>query len=346
MAQTNYTPISLYYSSTASAVPLAANLVNGELAINTNDGKLYYKDSSSVVQVIASKATGSLPGASTQVIYNSGGTSLAGSANLTFDGTNVQLGAAGALRFANTANSFYVAFKGPTGTAANVTWTLPSVDGTSGQALSTNGSGTLSWAAAGGSPGGSTTQVQYNNAGAFGGVSGFTTDGTRVTASTTIGVGGATPSTSGSGVTFPATQSASTDVNTLDDYEEGTWTPVISDGTNNATMTTTSGNYVKIGSMVYITCNAYVAAIGSLSGPLRIIGLPFTISGDGSGVACGYGQQLSITAGNAVSLYGASGTTYYQLRIWNATTGTGQLAASNLIGANSGVGFSLTYRTT
>ena len=42
---------------------------------------------------------------------------------------------------------------------------------------------------------------------------------------TTLGVGAATPSASGAGITFPATQSASTDANTLDDYEEGTWTP-------------------------------------------------------------------------------------------------------------------------
>jgi hypothetical protein len=40
-----------------------------------------------------------------------------------------------------------------------------------------------------------------------------------------IGIGGATPSASGTGITFPATASASTDANTLDDYEEGTWTP-------------------------------------------------------------------------------------------------------------------------
>lgn len=56
MAQTGYTPISLYYSTTASAAPTAVNLANGELAININDGKLYYKDSGGVVQLIASKA--------------------------------------------------------------------------------------------------------------------------------------------------------------------------------------------------------------------------------------------------------------------------------------------------
>ena len=56
MAQTGYTPISIYYSSTATNVPTAGNLVAGELAINTADGKLFYKDSSGVVQTIASKA--------------------------------------------------------------------------------------------------------------------------------------------------------------------------------------------------------------------------------------------------------------------------------------------------
>jgi hypothetical protein len=58
----------------------------------------------------------------------------------------------GDLRFGEaTANgSNYVAFQAPAIVASNVTWTLPATDGTSGQALSTNGSGTLSWATAGG----------------------------------------------------------------------------------------------------------------------------------------------------------------------------------------------------
>ena len=59
MAQTNFTPISLYYSATASSVPVNTNLTAGELAINTNDGKLFYKDSSGVVQTLASKAAAS-----------------------------------------------------------------------------------------------------------------------------------------------------------------------------------------------------------------------------------------------------------------------------------------------
>jgi hypothetical protein len=57
MSATGYTPISLYYSTTASAVPVNTNLVNGELAINITDGKLYYKDNGGTVRLLASNAT-------------------------------------------------------------------------------------------------------------------------------------------------------------------------------------------------------------------------------------------------------------------------------------------------
>jgi len=55
MAATGFTPISLYYSTTASTAPTAGNLIAGELAINTTDGKLYYKDTAGVVQTLATK---------------------------------------------------------------------------------------------------------------------------------------------------------------------------------------------------------------------------------------------------------------------------------------------------
>ena len=54
MAQTNYTPIQLYFSTTAAAVPIAGNLANGELAINITDGKLYYKNNAGVVTLFGS----------------------------------------------------------------------------------------------------------------------------------------------------------------------------------------------------------------------------------------------------------------------------------------------------
>jgi hypothetical protein len=91
MAQSGFTPISTYYTTTASATPTAGNLVNGELAINITDGKLFYKDNAGVVQVIAGKGgAGVAGGSTTQVQYNSSG-SLAGSANMTFSGTALTL---------------------------------------------------------------------------------------------------------------------------------------------------------------------------------------------------------------------------------------------------------------
>jgi hypothetical protein len=56
MSATNFTPIQLYRSTTASAVPLAANLAAGELALNIVDGKLYYNDSGTV-KLLASNAS-------------------------------------------------------------------------------------------------------------------------------------------------------------------------------------------------------------------------------------------------------------------------------------------------
>lgn len=53
MAQSGYTPIAIYHSATPGAEPLAIDLVAGELALNTADGTLFYKDSSGVVQIIA-----------------------------------------------------------------------------------------------------------------------------------------------------------------------------------------------------------------------------------------------------------------------------------------------------
>ncbi len=238
----------------------------------------------------------------------------------TFSGTNVfssdvTLNAQSDLRFADSDSSNWVAFQSPATVASNVTWTLPATDGTSNQALVTNGSGTLSWATASASPGGSSTQLQYNNAGAFGGISGVTSDGTRITASTTIGVGGATPSTSGSGITFPATASDSTNANTLDDYEEGTWTPTLSatGAFSSLTYLSQTGDYVKIGSYVYCQFFVQINAVSGGSGDMQLGGLPFNSSGSGRPNSGGYVQLVNGWTTNNPSNFdasGAAGTTY------------------------------------
>ena len=57
MAQANFTPIKLYYSANVGATPSTSNLAFGELAINIKDGKLFYKDDLGALQVIASTAS-------------------------------------------------------------------------------------------------------------------------------------------------------------------------------------------------------------------------------------------------------------------------------------------------
>ncbi len=98
----------------------------------------------------------------------------------------------------------------------------------------------------------------------------------------TISVGNATPSTSGAGITFPATQVASSDANTLDDYEEGNWTPTVAATTTNPTVSsypTRIGRYVKIGKQVTIYCGIQNNSSGG-SGNLKITGLPFQATSD------------------------------------------------------------------
>jgi hypothetical protein len=95
MAASGFTPISLYYTTTAAAAPSAGNLVNGELAINITDGKLYYKDNAGVVKVIAgSGGSGVVAGSNTQVQFNNNGV-FGASSNLTWNGTT--LGVTGAI---------------------------------------------------------------------------------------------------------------------------------------------------------------------------------------------------------------------------------------------------------
>ena len=90
---------------------------------------------------------------------------------------------------------------------------------------------------------------------------------------------------SGTGIAFPATQSASTDANTLDDYEEGTWTPTIIGSSTNPTVSYNSrtGTYTKIGRMCYFQCSVSMSSYSGGSGRVIVTGLPFTAAANGTG---------------------------------------------------------------
>ena len=169
---------------------------------------------------------------------------------------------------------------------------------------------------------------------------------TTVKASTTMGVGGATPSASGSGVSFPATQSASSDANTLDDYEEGTWSPTIegSATAGTASYSPQNGRYTKVGNIV--TVSAYVEWSGqSGSGNMRLANFPFVFQGSGAyygAVTFGYVSNIALSANNILTAYTVAGNTFCDC--YQYAPGGGSTSALALDTAG-GLIFSVTYTT-
>jgi hypothetical protein len=142
MAATGFTPISLYYSTTPAAVPLNTKLVNGELALNIYDGKLYYKDNLGAVQLLAEKGgngvstfsagtTGLTPNTPT-----SGDVVLAGTLASANGGTGFSTYTTGDLLYASATNTLSKLGAGTNGYILSVvagvpTWTVAPPSGAS-----------------------------------------------------------------------------------------------------------------------------------------------------------------------------------------------------------------------
>jgi hypothetical protein len=157
-------------------------------------------------------------------------------------------------------------------------------------------------------------------------------------------IGGNTSAT-GTGIAFPATQSASSDANTLDDYEEGSWSPVLTDLTNNATMSVTLGRYIKIGRTVSLQAQVFTSSLGSVSGNIYISGLPFQAESTGANYAAsgaGNGGNLAITANQSVTIMTDPGTSWLQLFLWDDAAGTTRMQASEW-SSDGFIRFSITY---
>ena len=121
------------------------------------------------------------------------------------------------------------------------------------------------------------------------------------------------------GIQFPAVQAASTNANTLDDYEEGTWTPSYSNwGT---APTSSEAIYIKVGKLVYIMAVFAGSGMSTTSGSSNIQGLPFNPSGIGNSSR----GSASVTNGNpningSILIYSSGGAG----SLWFATSYTGQ----------------------
>jgi hypothetical protein len=144
------------------------------------------------------------------------------------------------------------------------------------------------------------------------------------------------------GIVFPATQVSSADANTLDDYEEGTWTPEFRDAAGNilASHTIQKGSYVKIGRGVYlwgrITAGSSLSPMVGTNG-VRIWGLPFA-EGSGNGVYGSFrvgtvGSLALPIAGPSITGYVAGSGTSVTLRITDSTAGVSDLSVNELSGS-------------
>jgi hypothetical protein len=146
---------------------------------------------------------------------------------------------------------------------------------------------------------------------------------------------GGNTSANGIGVTFPATQSASTDANTLDDYEEGTFTPTVTAASGSNGGLTSTGVYTKIGRFVYVVMNIIGISKGTLSGQINVGGLPFpvvTTNATGT-MRWDLGSGGTPPAGTTIIAPQSGGGTGLELQFFSNATYLGNMQASNLASA-------------
>jgi hypothetical protein len=163
----------------------------------------------------------------------------------------------------------------------------------------------------------------------------------------TIGVGGATAAASGAGITFPASASASSDANTLDDYEEGTWTPGYSAAAGIVTYSQQKGVYTKIGDTVFVSGFLQTTATSGASGSqVFITGLPFaagTIGGSN-----GYSVLVSRANGWVSAPIGGmalSSQTYFEIYDFGSNNNTSDSVGTDIGSAGTtSIWFALYYK--
>ena len=140
---------------------------------------------------------------------------------------------------------------------------------------------------------------------------------------------------SGAGITFPATQSPSTDVNTLDDYEEGTWTPDIrsSAGTGTASYSEAVGTYTKIGRLVMASALVSWSGHAQSGGNLRIGNFPFNPSSTDNAAAIGYFHNVGLATNNVVTALIPSGSNQMIFYQYPITGGAASLVGMDIAGS-------------
>ena len=154
----------------------------------------------------------------------------------------------------------------------------------------------------------------------------------------------------GDGINFGATSDASgMSAEVLDDYEEGSWTPRVTDGTDVAQSngTYTRGDYTKIGRLVHCSGQIVLTSLGSASGAIQMGGFPFinqNVQGAQSGGIVGTATNLNISAGHNVTFNMLMNSQNAAMRIYDDAAGITSMTASEF-SADGEITFSVTYMT-
>jgi hypothetical protein len=246
-------------------------------------------------------------GSNTQIQFNNS-SAFGGSANLVWDGTYVGVGTSspstygdstpGAVTYNSTAGGRSGISLGSNSTAADDI--LGAVNFFSSNTSNTNYRMAKVLGMRGADANSSYLRFDTAN-------SGSPAESLRLNGVGTVILKGGSTSATGVGITFPATASLSTNANTLDDYEEGTWTPTLG-GT--ATYGTRIGYYTKVGRLVLVSFQMDVTLIGTGSAT-TIDGLPFN-GGPGGNPIIGatYYDGIS-SARTVVNTQFTGGTSFY-----------------------------------
>lgn len=112
--------------------------------------------------------------------------------------------------------------------------------------------------------------------------------------------------------------------------EEGRWTPVLSDGTDDATHSVQEGEFIRVGNIVHVFGRLTTTALGSVNGNIRITGLPFKAHPESPEGVMNGGLSAGLALTNGESVVGAviKDTRYIALGVWKASTGTQAMDAT------------------
>ena len=350
MAQSGYTPILIYASGTATNVPLAANLTSSasgaELALNYADGKLFYKDSAGVVQVLASKA-GNVNVASFQTSLGgltpstatTGIVTLAGTLNTSSGGTGLSSYTAGDLSYYASGTVLSKLAIGTSGQILTSSGTAPQWSTLSGVAVTTFSAGTTGFTPSSATSGAITLAGTLATTNGGTGLTSFTANGVVYASSTSalatgsaltfdgtnLVVGGTSSpnyklasyvASGNNGITIGNGSNTGADYAGLDFYMASSQKAVIYTNSNNLTINASAGAAIfQTGSSEQMRLTSTGLGIGT-SSPASKLNVTNTSNAaitypgyfDNSGAGTGTGTRIGFRNGSGV--YGAIGYLY------------------------------------